>query len=501
MHLPKCLAVLALIVVLTACSMKTDKSAQLPELNNAFIHSGSADLQRNWWQSFSDSQLNNLVNQGLENNQTLAATYARLQSSYSQLGVSEAKQYPNLNLTVNTASEFDRFGDLSGSSLGFSSSWEIDLWGKISAQVDKAHWDVFAQQANYKIRANSVAGAVSAAWYGWLAELEKQQLFADQYQRTQTSLTVIKRRFALGKNSVTDVWQQERLLASIEAQQARNAAQLAIYQQRLAQWLGINTEALPKLIAQALPLLPALPKTGLPIERLQYRPDIQQAYARLQAANASLAIAITEKFPRLTIRAGYSTSENSTYDLFENWSGNLAANLAMPLIDMGSREAGVKQKEFLYDAAYADYRQTWLDAIYAVERALISEKQLEQVANNINEQMRLAKKTERLTSLKYLNGKSTYLSLLRAQETILNLERQAVDAQHTLITNRISLYRELSHADFGSTNGGTNDSVNGIDTELNTSDKNDNGLPQLSVIKLTENNNSLPPHLPDLENK
>jgi outer membrane protein TolC len=100
------------------------------------------------------------------------------------------------------------------------------------------------------------------------------------------------------------------------------------------------------------------------------------------------------------------------------------------------------------EASFADYQQTWLDAILDVQTALIDENQLFRVAEQLEVQLSLAQKTVRVVSLQYRNGKSSYLALLRAQETSLNLERQQLNAKRSLLANRIKLYRELSHSNF-----------------------------------------------------
>jgi outer membrane protein TolC len=252
----------------------------------------------------------------------------------------------------------------------------------------------------------------------------------------------------MGKNSVTNIWQQQKLLKSIEVQQSKNFADLYIYQQTLALWLGVPTNALMTKDQHALPILPNLPYVGVPAQVLKFRPDIEQAFAKIKAANEHLAIAISNQYPRITLRANYSTSKNSVSDLFDDWSGNLIASLAMPLFDSGERKSVVKQRKLQLEALVIDYQQVWLAAIASVNQVLVNEAQLLKISKNLTEQLDLAERTEKLTTIKYLNGKTNYLNLLKAQESILSLERQRIDANKKVIINRVLLYRELSHGDF-----------------------------------------------------
>lgn len=451
------------LTILTGCSMQSTVDVELipkqikqQQVNAktssaAQIKAISLSLDEKWWQNFADTQLPSLIELAFIHNPSLSASLARVKSAEYGVTISTANLYPDLSISSSASSDIEKPNKINNGSLGFSSSWELDLWGNISSLEDKANWDYVTQQAVFKARSNTVAGSVTTAWVGWLAELEKQRLFAAQYLRTKTALEVINRRFAMGKNSITDVWQQKRLLESIISQQAVNNLNLLSYKKQLALWLGMPAEDLPLLVEKELPMIEPITKLNVPLISLQNRPDLQQAYGRLQSNNANLAAAVTEKFPRLTLRANYSTSKSSVADLFDDWGGNLVASLALPLFDSGTIDARIKQRQYSFDASFAEYQQAWLDAIYAVENTVINEQQYYQVAEQINVQLTLAQKTERVVSLQYLNGKSTYLALLRAQESSLSLERQRVDAQKNLLNNRIQLYRELTHGNFNPT--------------------------------------------------
>jgi len=439
-----------LFLTLTACAHKNDIVIENIDFSTSFVEQGNAELDINWWRSFNNEGLSQLVTQGLQENLSLQARDLRLKSSAINAKIAGADLYPTLNLNANTSSDFDDFGDVSSTSFGLSSSWELDLWGGIAANENKAYWNHQEQLALYRGRANLVAGSITNAWLGLISEQEKKLVLTDQFQRTQDALKVISRRFAMGKNSVTNIWQQQKLLKSIEVQQSKNHADLYIYQQTLALWLGVQTDALTTKDHHALPVLPKLPNLGVPAQVLKYRPDIEQAFAKIKAANEHLATAISNQYPRITLRANYSTSKNSVSDLFDDWSGNLIASLAMPLFDSGERESVVEQRKLELKALIFDYQQVWLAAIASVNQVLVNEAQLLKISKNLEEQLDLAERTEKLTTIKYLNGKTNYLNLLKAQESILSLERQLIDANKKVVINRVLLYRELSHGDFSS---------------------------------------------------
>jgi NodT family efflux transporter outer membrane factor (OMF) lipoprotein len=440
--------VIFFIFTLSSCTLTNEISVEEVDYPNSFINEGHQNLDINWWNSFNNDELSQLVSQGLKDNLSLKAQDLRLKNSAINANIAEADFYPTLDFNTSASSSFDDFGDISNASFGLSSSWELDIWGGIAAVENKAVWDYKSQEALYRARANLVAGNITNAWLGLVSEQQKKIVLANQFRRTQDSLTVISRRFSMGKNSVTNIWQQQNLLKSIEVQQEKNIAELYINKQKLALWLGITTDKLLDIDLTILPQLPTLPVMGIPTEQLKYRPDVEQAFAKIKAANEHLAVAISDQYPRFTLRANYSTSKTSVKDLLDDWTGNLIASLTLPLFDAGVKKSIIEQRKLVLQALIFDYQQVWLDAISIVNQVLVNETQLSKVTKNLSSQLDLAQRTEKLTTIKYLNGKTNYLNLLKAQESILLLERQIIDANKRVMINRVLLYRELSHGDF-----------------------------------------------------
>lgn len=436
------------LISLCACRTTQPLGIEPVQLTGYFSLNGQQPLVDSWWQQFNNQQLNNLISQGLHNNLSLSARKLRLKSSAITTSNKAAAQYPVLSLTASGSSDIDKLQGIDSAAVGLSASWELDLWGKLAAEEQQAYWQHIGRQQDYKTRATLVAGSITNAWLGRVTELEKQALLATQHQRIKDALRVITRRFSMGKNSASNVWQQESLLKSIEVLQARNQADLALYNQTLALWLGLSPQQLSLSQIAKMPPLPPLPNLGIPAQALMQRPDIQKAYAQVQAANQGLALAMANRWPRLSIRANYNSNKSNSQTLLDNWAGNLLASLTAPLFDAGLKANVVQQRKLELEALIFDFQHVWLEAIYAVNKTLINETQLLAEVANVQLQIELADKTQHLTTLKYLNGKTNYINLLRAQESVLRLERQRIEAKRRLLANRVLLYREVTHADF-----------------------------------------------------
>ncbi len=444
---------LPLALIVASCTQTQEVPLTEFNLPNNFVNEGQLVVKDKWWQHFNNPHLNTLVEEALSENLPLKANALRLKADKLDIRLSKATQLPQLNLTGRATSDLDNVSSIDSSNLGLTASWELDLWGKLASQENITTWNFQQAQALFHAKNNTVAGNTSSAWLAVIAEYQKQQILIKQYNRTKAALQVISRRFALGKNSVTNIWQQEKLLKTIEVKQRKNEALLALAKQRLTLWLGRSSEYTSEASHRVLPELPDLPSLGIPLSTLKNRPDITQAFGKVQSANESVIIAMADRFPRLTLRASYATEQNNVTDLFDLWAGDLIASLTLPLFDGKKRTTVVQQKKLQLKALILEYKHTWLAAIAEVNKALINEKQLTAVAENLREQMDLAKKTEKLIAIKYLNNKSNYINLLNAQEDILTLELQLIDADQALLLNRILLYRELSHGHFADPTG------------------------------------------------
>ncbi|MDZ7847927.1 MAG: TolC family protein [Owenweeksia sp.] len=103
-----------------------------------------------------------------------------------------------------------------------------------------------------------------------------------------------------------------------------------------------------------MPELPPLPETGIPIDLVRRRPDVQSAFKRLQAADQEVAAAISNKYPRLNLSISTAIRSNDVNDIFQTWARSFAGNLVVPIFYGGRLNAEVDRTEavkqqLLYD--------------------------------------------------------------------------------------------------------------------------------------------------------
>lgn len=437
-----------ILSVLFGCTPVTNINTGSPpvQITDNFSISGNSSLSTAWWQDIKDPGLQTLINKALSNNLDLLSSRERLKQAKALAVKAGASLSPTLTGRATGSESRSRNSENTTSSSnllsGLAASYEIDLWGRLQSLQNSAEFDVQSSEQNLQTAALSIAAQIATTWYQLGAGYSQLELLKQQQEVNRVGLDLIQLRFNAGQTGIADVLQQQQLIESKSGEQATQRAAIQLFTNQLAilsgQSPGLFTlPAKPQLIE-----LPPLPETGLPLDLLNSRPDIQSSYFALLSADSKVAAAIADRYPRLSLSADLSTS-GSASDLFSNWLGSLGANLVGPIIDGGSRKAEVLRTTAVAKEKFYAYGQTIIEAIGEVEDALIREKEQKELIASLEVQLDLATRTAQNVRDRYKLGAEDYQRVLTALLSQQSLQRNIITARQQLISYRISLYRAL----------------------------------------------------------
>jgi len=428
------------------CSPQT-KSVSLPaDTTFSFSAEGMEEAPGRWWTVFGDQHLNTLVDSALASNFTLQTAWQRLREAQAVVERESASFFPSLDASVQgEISQYQsQFVQDQQLSLGLSSGYEIDLWGRIRSGVEARRYREQATREDYMTAALSLAGEVTRVYYQLVETQSELALIRDQIRTNEKVLTLLETRFGSGQIRSVDILRQRQLLESTREQEINAEARREVLQHQLSVLLGNTPQGQPAAIEDDLPQLPPLPETGVPTDLIRRRPDIQSAFNRLKAADREVASAISSRYPRLSLSASASTSADNARDLFQDWSRRVAGNLLTPLFYGGQLKAEVDRTRAVKKQRLYEYGQTVLNAFREVEDALIREEKQKQTIQSIRQQLDLAGQSYEQLRLEYFNGMSGYLDVLTALDEQQQLRRNLLSARLRLLEYRIALYRSLA---------------------------------------------------------
>lgn len=434
---------LVLITGLVGCTSnkEIDPPVQMPA---AFSETGGAAIPDQWWEAFHDPELNARIERSLSFNLDLAAVWQRLMEAEAVVNRESSALYPNVDAIFDGA--FSQTGSTRSKefSFGLAAEYEIDLWGRIRSLVEAEEFRADATYFDYQTAALTLSALVAQTYYQLVEAQNQRDLLLEQIETNQKVLRSLKARFSGGLIRSADILRQEQLIENTREQVIVVEARIGVLENALAVLEGHSPEQGEPARDEALPDLPAMPDTGAPAALVQRRPDVQSAYSLVKAANADLAAAITNQFPRLSLTASIITVGTEPSDLFSSWIRSIAGQIVMPIFDAGRRASEVERNEALEQRRVLEYGQTVLDAFQEVEDALVRErKQVERIAS-IARQLELARSAYNRLQIEYFNGVTEYLDVLTALIEEQQLQRDLLEARRNLIEFRIALYRALA---------------------------------------------------------
>lgn len=433
------------IVGLMGCTPKVARIDLPYDTLQSFSLTGETEVPDQWWLAFEDRELNSLIDAALQKNLSLKTVWFQFQEARALVNILSSAKVPEVFLQLQSGvsrPEPDFVGG-ENTQLSLRANYEIDLWGRIRYSVHAEEYRFNASYYDYKTAAISLSAEIALTWFRLKATKNQLQLLDEQIETNEQVLALIRNRFASGQVRGVDILRQQQLIENTKEQRISLESQMGILSNQLSILLGQPPDDLFEVTAQ-LPALPPLPKTGIPLQLVNRRPDIQSSFYRLQASDREVAAAISNKYPRLNLSLTAAIRSNSLTGLLESQAMSIASSLLAPVFYGGRLNAELDQAEAVREQLLNDYGQTVLIAFQEIENALIQETKLLEGIEVIEEQVKLAEQTYGQLRTEYLNGSIAYLDVLVTLNQQQQLRRALINAKLDLLETRISLYRALA---------------------------------------------------------
>jgi NodT family efflux transporter outer membrane factor (OMF) lipoprotein len=410
-----------------------------------------------WWTIYHDPQLNTLIDQLNQHNQTVAQFAAAYRQARALVGEARSAYFPVISASANasrsrtplrsgTASaNFGNNGTIGNSfDVGLDATWEPDLWGKVSRTVsaqEAGQQGAAADLANARLSAQ----ATLAQTYFTLRSLDAQQkLLDDTVDAYQRVLRLTQNQYAQGVAGRADVIQAQTQLQSAQAAAIDNGVARAQDEHAIAVLVGqpASTFTIPVAPLDATP--PTVP-LGMPSALLERRPDIASAERKAAAANEQIGVAISAYFPALTLSAsgGFESSVLSQLLSLPSRFWTVGPSLAGTLFDAGLRHAQTEAARAAYDQQVATYRQTVLAAFQDVEDNLASQRILAREIVVQQQAVDSAQHAAQIVLNEYKAGTTDFQNVLSSQTTLFGAQQRLANIAGERMVSSVGLVKAL----------------------------------------------------------
>lgn len=437
---------------MTSCKLSREFIKPNPEMPAAFDSSLDTDTfsmaDVDWRIIYTDPKLQQLIEQALESNKDLAIAEARIRELASLRRSSKAELFPSAGGNLYIQREDLNYGghnhkDDKEDGLKGTVTWEPDIWGNLrwADEKSKALWLASVEGRN-AVKAELIA-SMAQAYYELVALDNELSIVNQTVDARREGERIAKLRWQGGLTSETSYQQAkvelERTITRVPILQRT----ISIKESEITLLLG----EYPKQVIRSERLdnvdLPSSLPVGLPSSLLRRRPDLRQAELSLRAANASVGVAYTDRFPRLTLTAIGGLESEELKDFFKSPMSFLSGALLGPIFDFGRRQGRYRAAQAALEQEQLRYEKTVIEAFTEVRNAIVDFNKVKEIYASAVQLERSAHTTMDLAQLQYINGVIGYLDVLDAQRNYFEAQIGLSNALRSKQLTIVQLYRVL----------------------------------------------------------
>jgi multidrug efflux system outer membrane protein len=465
-----CFYLVSIAITLSSCKIThntlTVPRQKMPDRYHVFSEDDSSIAKINWKNYFSDSLLHQLIDTAILNNQDLHIAYQRIETARAMVRSSGAPLIPAINFNVsasqrkfgyytmddagNRVTEF-KPGDtipthLPDYFIGLTSSWEIDIWGKLKNMRKAAVSNFLAGIEGRNFIVSGLVSEIVISYFDLLSLDQELEIIRQTILKQKESLDVISLQKAAGYSNELAVqqfqaqWMQSKIL---EKEIIQRIVQI---ENRINLLVGRFPQPVVRDKNKFHSFTSVNVNAGFPSQLLTNRPDIKEAEFRLLATKFELDAAKAAFFPSLTITAGVGYQAFNPRFLFSTPRSimyNALGGLMMPVINRRAIKAQFNMAKANQLSAMYQYQKSILNGFMEVSTELSNIEQLEQICQLKKEQNDILKLSVETSFTLYRTARASYLEVLLAQQNSLNAKIEMIDLERRKMIATIKLYKSL----------------------------------------------------------
>ena len=410
-----------------------------------------------WWTSFQDPVLNQLILNAYSQNLSLQEAGCRVLEARAQLAVTRGDLFPQkqtagaqyqraaaslvTNGSPGLANQF--YND---TAMGFNLSWEIDFWGRFRRAVTAQEHVLQASCFNYNHVLVTLLGDV-ASNYVQVRTLQQRMAYVQANVDLQNRiLTVAERRLKAGSRNAVDCHQARSTLAQTEAQIPQLKLAMRQACDRLCVLLGRPAYDLERELGFCpIPTAPAVIAIGLPCDLLRRRPDVQRAERLAYAQAEQIGIAEAALYPAFFINGTIGVESEQLNQLFTNpaLTGAIGPSFQWNILNYGRIRNNMRVQEARFQALVLAYQETVLKANAEVEDCLAAYLLAQDRTGLLDRSVAESRQAADLITREYQGGTADFNHVALIEQNLVQQQDMQVQSHGDIAEGLIQLYRAL----------------------------------------------------------
>lgn len=458
---------LVLIVALGSCKVENLPTKTVTNsLPDKYEASGDTTKAENilWRNYFCDSNLANLIDEALKNNQELNMMLHEIEISRNEIMARKGEYQPFGFLTAGLGGEKSGHYTWNGVSeedaktrtdklpkyIGEQSllgtfSWEIDVWKKLHNAKDAAVKRYLSGIEGRNFVVTNLIAEIANSYYE-LVVLDNQLETVQQnigLQKDALEMVKVQKEAArvnqLAVNRfMAQVLNTENLKYEIQQQIIETENRINFLVARNPQPVKRNSANLNNI--QFLKI-----SAGIPSQLLSNRPDIRQAEQELSAAKLDIAVARAAFYPNITLRAGIGLQAFNPIYLInpKSIAVNVLGDLIAPLINKNAIKANYYNANEKQIQAVYKYEQTVLNAHLEVMNQLAGNKNYSESYLTKANQVEILSNSIEISNSLFKSARADYTEVLLTQREALEAKMELLEIKKKQLNAEVNIYKAL----------------------------------------------------------
>jgi len=400
-----------------------------------------------WKEMFRDTLLQHLIQEGLDHNLDMKIALARIKQTQANLNQSKAALFPTLALNASgpVVNSTNLNGSLSLYQLYGSASWEVDLWGKLNKSKKAARAALMQSEAYKRAVQTQLVADIASDYFTLMAFDAQLNVSQKTIENRMLDVETMKRLKESDVVTGAAVVQSEANRYSVEVTIPDLKNSIRLTENALSLLLGRNPGGIQRDSLNHQQVWTGI-QTGVPLQLLANRPDVQQAEYQLRYYYELTGAAKTYFYPTLTLTAEGGLANGNLSKLFNPASlfGQVLAGLVQPVFNHGLNKQRLNVAKAQEEESLETFKKTLLNAGLEVSNALSGYQAATDKLKLREQQISFLQQSVDFTKelLKY-SAHTNYTDVLTSEQSLLSAQLSSVSDRVQQLQAVIALYRSL----------------------------------------------------------
>ncbi|MFM6947670.1 MAG: TolC family protein [Aquirufa sp.] len=330
--------------------------------------------------------------------------------------------------------------------LGFQSTWELDIWGKLAKKKKASAYRFLASEVGQKWYETNIISEV-ASLYGQLIALDKELeilKFNTEIQKNALDLVKIQKQAGIVNESVVQQFEAQWL--NTQAQEGEIFQKIIFLENSLKQWLNDPGAIISRSAFSQFEKMNQTDFQTIEIDELENRLDIQQAKLELLAQISDKESAEKSLKPSLVLTGMIGFQGFRPEYLFQLPSSiafSFLSGLSKPILNRTMVLSEIGKANTKVQALEMNYQKKLLTGFLEWDAQFKSLSYLKNMSILKDREVHLTKESISTVRTLFTSAQANYLEVLTTQQNALKSELELLEINRKRWINSVNLYRIL----------------------------------------------------------